>query len=78
MKGNVKGLLNLEPSQVDALREPLLPPFGRTLEAPNKVALYLFTGGGWVIENFNDQAVTVRLDGVEHTIAPRSWVQHWN
>ncbi len=78
VRGNVKGLLDLGQPEVDALRSPLLKPFGRAFEAPNKVALYLFTGGAWVIENFNDHAVTVRLDGVEHTIAPRGWIHHWN
>jgi len=78
VKGNVKGLLDLGQPEVDALRSPLLEPFGRTLEAPNKVALYLFTGGAWVIENFNDCAVTVRLDGVERTVAPRGWIHRWD
>jgi hypothetical protein len=78
VRGNVKGLLGLDQEEVDALRAPLLAPFGRTFDAPNKVALYLFTGGAWVIENFNDRAVTVRLDGVEHTVAPRGWVYHWS
>jgi hypothetical protein len=78
VKGNVKGLLDLGQQEVDALRAPLLAPFGRTLKAPNKVALYLFDGGPWVIENFNDRAVTVRLDGVEHTVAPRGWIHRWD
>jgi hypothetical protein len=78
VKGNVKGLLDLGQRGVDALRAPLLAPFGRAFEAPNRVALYLFDGGAWVIENFNDQAVTVTLDGVERTVEPRGWLPRWD
>jgi len=77
VKGNVKGLFDMEQPEVDALRTPLLKPFGRAFEAPGKVALYLFADGAWVIENFNDHAVTVKLDGVERTLAARGWMHHW-
>ena len=37
---------------------------------PNRVALYLFADGSWVIENFRDEAVHVELDGATRTVAP--------
>ena len=62
---------------LDALREPLLRPLGHSFRAPNRVALYLFGDGSWVIENFNDQPVTVKLDGTPHELGPRAWTCHW-
>jgi hypothetical protein len=75
---NVKGLLEREQADLDAMRAPLLAPFGRTFEAPGKVALYLFADGAWVVENFNDHAVTVRLDGAEHAVQARGWIHRWD
>jgi hypothetical protein len=75
--GDPKSLLKLPQARLDAFRRPLLRPVGHTFRAPNKVALYLFGDGSWVIENFNDQPVTVELDGISQIVEPRSWVQHW-
>jgi hypothetical protein len=75
--GDPKSLLKLPQSELDAIRQPLLHPLGRSFRAPNKVALYLFDDGSWVLENFNDQPVTVELDGTSHTVKPRGWSYHW-
>jgi hypothetical protein len=75
--GDPKSLLKLPQSELDAIRRPLLRPLGHSFRAPNKVALYLFDDGSWVIENFNDQPATVELDGTSHTVNPRSWVYRW-
>jgi hypothetical protein len=75
--GDPKSLLKLPQAELDALRQPLLRPLGHAFRAPNKVALYLFDDGSWVIENFNDRPVTVELDGTSHTISPRSWIYRW-
>ena len=32
----------------------------------NRVALYLFEDGSYVIENFNDERVALKLDGKSH------------
>src|SRR5262249_11155042 len=63
--------------ELDRIREPLLRPFGRRFEAPDRVALYLFDDGSWVIENFNEGPVTVRLDGQPHPVAGRGWIRWW-
>jgi len=75
--GDPKSLFQLPQQTLDAIRQPLLRPLGHTFRAPNKVALYLFDDGSWVIENFNDQPVTVELDGTSQTINPRSWIHRW-
>ena len=75
--GDPKSLFQLPQQTLDAIRKPLLRPLGHSFRAPNKVALYLFDDGSWVIENFNDQPVTVELDGTSQTINPRSWVYRW-
>ena len=49
-----------------------------TFRAPNRVALYLFRDGSWVVENFNDEAVTTELNGQVVTLAARGWQHHWN
>jgi hypothetical protein len=44
-----------------------------TFQAPNQVALYLFTQGGWVVENFNDSPVEVVLNGRRFSVEARGW-----
>jgi hypothetical protein len=77
VKGDPKSLLKLPQAELDELRQPLLRPFDRRFKAPNRVALYLFEDGSWVIENFNDEAVTVELDGQSRQVAPRGWAMQW-
>jgi len=69
--------MELPQDELDALRRPLLAPFGHTFEATNRVSLVLFADGSWVVENFNDEAVTVALDGVEMNVAGRGRRYHW-
>ncbi len=78
VRGEPKSLLDMPQGALDAIRLPLLAPLGRTFEATNRVALYLFTDGGWVVENFNDRDVAVVLDGAEMTVAARGWIYEWN
>ncbi len=75
--GNPKRLLDLPQQKLDDLRAPLLRPLGHTLRAPGRVAFYPFADGSWVIENFNDEPVTVDLDGQSRVLKPRDWVQQW-
>jgi hypothetical protein len=77
VKGDPKSLLALDQVSLDALRAPLLKPIGHGFKAPARVALYAFTDGSWVIENFNDRAISAELDGITQDVSPRSWVQHW-
>ncbi len=77
VKGDPKSLLNLPPSKLDAIRAPLLRPLGHSFEAPNRVGLYLFDDGSWVVENFNDEPATVTLDGAGHTVSARGWLCRW-
>ena len=77
VRGDPKSLLDLPPGDLDRLREPLLKPCKLTFHAPNRVGLYPFADGSWVIENFNDQPAEVELNGRRLVIAPRSWEKHW-
>lgn len=76
--GKPDSLCSLPQDRVDEWRVPLLKPFKASFQAPNRVALYLFTHGGWVIENFNDEPVEVTLNGQAIHIAARAWSHHWN
>ena len=78
VKGDPKSLLELPQADLDAIRQPLLKPLGRTFKAPNRVALYLFADGSWVVENFADQPATVQLDDVEMEVAARGWHYDWS
>ena len=49
-----------------------------SFQAPNKVALYLFTDGSWVVENFNDEPASVQLNGNSLTVAGRGWKYQWS
>lgn len=75
--GDPKSLFELPQQTLDAVRRPLLRSLGHSFRAPNKVGLYLFNDGSWVIENFNDHPVTVELDGTSHHVKPRSWSYRW-
>jgi hypothetical protein len=77
VNGNPKSLLKLTHADLDAIRQPLLKPLSHTFKAPERVALYLFADGSWVVENFSDRAVTVELDGVEMDVAERGWRYEW-
>ena len=75
--GEPKRLLELPQKKVDELRAPLLKPLGHSFRAANRVGLYLFADGSWVVENFNDDAVVVELDAAQHHLAPRGWTMQW-
>ncbi len=77
VKGDPKSLLELKQKELDDLRSVLLPPFKVAFQAPNKVALYLFRDGSWVVENFNDEPVSVKLNQQIMKVEPRSWIHHW-
>ena len=75
--GSPKSLLELDQAKLDAIRSPLLEPFGRSFRAPNRVALCLFGDGSRVVENFNDEPVTVELDGKPIRVDARAWTYRW-
>ena len=77
VKGDPKSLLELPQAELDAVRAAILRPLGHAFRAPNRVALYLFGDGSWVIENFRDEVVHVELDGAARTVSPRGWLLHW-
>jgi hypothetical protein len=77
VKGSPKSLMDLPQAELDVLRAPLLTPLKVSFKAPARVALYLFTDGSWVIENFNDAAAAVEFNGERLTVAPRGWVCRW-
>ena len=49
-----------------------------SLHAPNRLALYLFQDGSWVVENFNDEPATVELNGKRLTVDARGWLCQWS
>ncbi len=75
--GRPAALSELAPQQLNALREPLLEPFGIRFRAPSDVGLYLFADGSWVVENFADRRVQVNLNGEDLLVGPRAWVFQW-
>jgi len=77
VKGDPKSLLKMAQDELKGIREPLLRPWARRFDAPNRVALYLFQDGSWVVENFNDQPVTASLDGNALTVPARGWICRW-
>jgi hypothetical protein len=77
VKGDPQSLLRLSQKELDDLRAPLLQPLKTGFDAPNRVSLYLFKEGSWVVENFNDQAVQVNLNGEPFTVDARSWLYRW-
>jgi len=60
--GKPRSLLELNRQELKTVRDKLLAPFGLSLDAPNKVALYLIGQDCLIVENFNDQPVDVTLE----------------
>jgi hypothetical protein len=77
VKQDPKSLLDLDQAALDLLRAPLLKPFQADFKAPNKVGLYLFADGSWVVENFNDSAIIAELNGEKLEVPPRQWRYSW-
>jgi hypothetical protein len=77
VKARPDSLLALPQARLDELRGPLLNAVHATFRAPNRVALYLFTQGGWVVENFNDAPVPVVLNGRPLAVETRGWRSSW-
>src|SRR5579883_346389 len=78
VRGDPKSLLLLGETDLNPLREKLLAPFKVSLVAPAKVAWYLFTDGSWVVENFNDGPVSVRVGNKPVQLEARTWKYQWN
>jgi hypothetical protein len=76
-KGKPASLLSLSPEAIESVRSPLLASFKQTFSAPNHVALYLYSDGSSVVENFNNTPVQVRLSGVNMEIPARGWKLNW-
>jgi hypothetical protein len=57
----MRALDKMSLDEVNALRAPCLAPLGITLSAPTKVSLYLYGDDKYVLENFNDEPVTVEF-----------------
>lgn len=75
--GQPKSLIDWPQARLDDLRAPLLGALQASFRAPNRVALYLFTRGSWVVENFNDAPVEVVLNGQKFKVAARGWRSRW-
>jgi len=77
VSGNPKSLLQLSQKELDDFRGKLLVPYKIQFKAPNKVGLYAFSDGSYVIENFNDQLVEVEYNSKKIKIQPRNWMYEW-
>lgn len=58
---NSWSLMDLPAEQLAAIRSRMLKPFGVQLDAPTRVALYLFDKDVVVLENFNPQSAPVGI-----------------
>jgi hypothetical protein len=63
VKGDAFSLLKTDDAELRALRAHLLPSLGLEMEAPIDVALYLYDDDLIVLNNFRDEAATIRLRG---------------
>ncbi len=54
-----RDLYKLSREELDAIRKPMLAPFGIQFSAPSRVALYLYDGDLVVVENFNDSPAEI-------------------
>lgn len=77
VKGDPKTLLAMEKGECDSVRSFVLAPWSLSFKSPNKVGFYWFEDGGFVIENFNDEAVTARVNEEPYEVGARGWVCRW-
>lgn len=77
VKGDPKTILDLPQRELDSLRSVLLQPMRISFRAPNRVALYAFQDGSWVVENFNDSPISAELNGQSLSIPARDWRHQW-
>ena len=61
-KGDIWNLVEIPQQELDGLRNRLLKPYGVQMRARARVGLSLFDDDMEVLQNFNDEAVTVALD----------------
>ena len=71
--GRPDELLRFSDAEAEQLRAPLLKAIQTTFQAPDDVGLYLFEGGGWVVENFKTTPVNVVLNGEAFTVDAKGW-----
>lgn len=77
VQGDPHRLLKLPEEQLNELRRTMLSPWSMTVRGPNKLGVYVYADGSYVLENFNDEPVRVEFNGVQHTIGARDWIQVW-
>jgi len=77
VQGDPHRLLKLSEEELNTLRQAMLRPWSMTIRGPNKLGVYVFADGSYVLENFNDEPVRVDFNGVSHNISARDWVQVW-
>ena len=77
VKGDPKSLLALPDEKVNEIRGRVLEGLDAGVVAPNRVGVYLFKDGSYVVENFNDAAVSVKVNGGTREIAARGWTCDW-
>jgi hypothetical protein len=77
LDGKARAWMKWDRERLQAMRQPLLRALGTEFDAPAGVALYLFTDGSYVIENFTETSEAVRLDGKEITVPGRDCVSQW-
>ncbi len=75
-RGRPADLLGLTAGEAEEARRPLLAALQTVFQAPNHVGLYLFDGGGWVVENFNGQPAEIELNGATFVVEARGWKYH--
>ncbi len=77
VQGDPHRLLRIPEDELNRLRRAMLSPWSMTVHGPNKLGVYVFDDGSYVLENFNDEAIRVEFNGVQHNIPARDWVQVW-
>ncbi len=77
VQGDPHRLLKFSEDEVNQLRQAMLGPWSITVRGPNKLGVYIFDDGSYVLENFNDQAIRVEFNSIQHDLPARDWVQVW-
>jgi len=77
VKGSPATLLSDPPANYQELRNSVISPLNLTFKAPVNVSFFPFTDGSYVVDNFNEYAVTVSVGQNVFGVPARGWNYFW-
>ncbi|TWU65103.1 hypothetical protein V7x_06490 [Crateriforma conspicua] len=75
--GRMENAYSLPAKELSMLRDVVLKPLNLSITAPQRTAIYCYSDGSWVVENFNDQRIQVTINGRSQSVEANHWASQW-